>query len=692
MSIIGSLSVRIGANTADLERGMARARGEVDNFRKSIMPTIKAVAAVGAAATAAAGAVLALTDRAAANARELRAQANQANTSTQQLQRMAYATNTVGINQDKLADILKDVNDRVGDFMQTGAGPMADFFENIAPKVGVTAQEFRNLSGPQALQLYVKTLQQAGVSQQEMTFYMEAMASDSTRLAPLLQNNAKLLNEMAAEADQLGIVLSDVQIESLMRAGAEMDRLRGLISGIGNVIAGEVAPYVTALIGAFNDAAIEAGGWGNIVRDAIRGAAEAVAFLLDKYQEWQILNQRVVVATKDMEFAFAAFAQKSWGSMEWFLNTASAGINNLIKGLRSLPGMGDLELIPSFSESEFLERINNRMEEALGSRNLAQMDLNELLNAEEASESVRKAFDTIEERRKHLLDSLSDQPDGGGGLPNGLFGGGGEGPAGAGGGQGGDTEDPGAEMRERMTARLETLRQGLMTEKEVERENFQQRIEELAELREAELIGRMEHFELLEQAQREHAERITSIDQKEAQQRVINQERAEKLIRDMRQQTTQLAIGLLDEFAGKSKAAALASIALNKALSIAQAIQNTSVAFTKALTIDPTGSLAARVATMGAVQVGIIGATGLAEAAGVFSGGGASGGSVSAGGGGASSGGSAPAQQPQQQAPAGGTLTVQGISASSIFSGDAVRELAEELIDYQKRGGQVVIA
>ena len=33
-----------------------------------------------------------------------------------------------------------------------------DFFENIAPKVGVTAEMFRNLSGPEALQLYYNSI------------------------------------------------------------------------------------------------------------------------------------------------------------------------------------------------------------------------------------------------------------------------------------------------------------------------------------------------------------------------------------------------------------------------------------------------------------------------------------------------------------------------------------------------------
>lgn len=62
--------------------------------------------------------------------------------------------------------------------------PLRDFFEKVAPRVGVTADQFARLSGPEALQLYVDTLERAGLSQQEMTFYLEAMASDATRAFP----------------------------------------------------------------------------------------------------------------------------------------------------------------------------------------------------------------------------------------------------------------------------------------------------------------------------------------------------------------------------------------------------------------------------------------------------------------------------------------------------------------------------
>lgn len=84
--------------------------------------------------------------------------------------------------------------------------------------------------------------------------------------------------------------------------------------------------------------------------------------------------------------------------------------------------------------------------------------------------------------------------------------------------------------------------------------------------------------------------------------------------------TANLALGLLNTLAGKSKAAAIAAVLLNRGLAISQAVQNTAVAVTKALTVDPTGALAARVATLGKIQIGIIAATGALEIGNIVSG------------------------------------------------------------------------
>ena len=139
----------------------------------------------------------------------------------ERFQEMAYASSRYGVSQEKMADIIKDTNDKLGDFLQNGGGPMKDFFDNIAPKVGITADAFRKLNGADALQLYVTSLQKAGVSQSEMTFYMEALASDSALLTPLLMDNGTEMNNLAESARSLGIVLD----EDLIAQTAQMDQV-----------------------------------------------------------------------------------------------------------------------------------------------------------------------------------------------------------------------------------------------------------------------------------------------------------------------------------------------------------------------------------------------------------------------------------------------------------------------------------
>jgi len=113
---------------------------------------------------------------------ELDQQADVAGLGVQRFKIMSMAARDYGIEQGKLSDILKDTNDKLGDFIANGQGPLKDFFDNFeAAKV----EDFVGLSSDQALRKYVKVLQDAGLSQQEMTFYMEAIATPATRVAIL---------------------------------------------------------------------------------------------------------------------------------------------------------------------------------------------------------------------------------------------------------------------------------------------------------------------------------------------------------------------------------------------------------------------------------------------------------------------------------------------------------------------------
>lgn len=160
-------------------------------------------------------------------------------------QRQAYAARTVGIEYEKLGDIFKDTQDKVGDFLASGGGEMADFFENIGPKVGVTAEHFRGLGGKDALQLYYSSLREANVSSSEMVFYMEAIADEASGLVPLLEENGRLFDEIGGNApvvDEAAAASFDRYRDSLKRFGDAIDKLTVAVanSGVLDMITGLV--------------------------------------------------------------------------------------------------------------------------------------------------------------------------------------------------------------------------------------------------------------------------------------------------------------------------------------------------------------------------------------------------------------------------------------------------------------------
>lgn len=248
---IGSLFVSLGLDSAAFTVGVkriqtvsGRLRADLEKIGHAATALGKRMSVVSGAMAVAGAASIALVRDMSKAANEIAIQSKIANASTKEFQRWAAGSKKVGVEQDKLADILKDVNDRVGDFMETGGGPMADFFANVAPKVGVTAEQFKNLSGPQALQLYVDTLQKAGLNQQQMTFYMEAMASDATALIPLLLDGGWAMNAYGDAAERSGAVMSDAAIKGAKAFQDKLALLQQAAQGARNRLSEALIPVV----------------------------------------------------------------------------------------------------------------------------------------------------------------------------------------------------------------------------------------------------------------------------------------------------------------------------------------------------------------------------------------------------------------------------------------------------------------
>lgn len=251
---LGTLTLDLVAKVGGFVGGLDKSERASEKWRRTVEKEAKAAGvAIGAGVATGLAALTAMTIGTVNAAGELSRFAQVSGSSTNEFQRYAAGAKTVGIEQEKLADIFKDTNDKVGDFLTNGGGELQDFFKTIAPKVGVTADQFRNLSGPQALQLFASTLDKAGLSQAEMTTQMEALANDATLLLPLLRNNGEGFRSLGDAAAEVGAILDDKTIKSANELKAVIWLVEQSTAGLKNQLVSQLIPVLGDFAVSFGD-------------------------------------------------------------------------------------------------------------------------------------------------------------------------------------------------------------------------------------------------------------------------------------------------------------------------------------------------------------------------------------------------------------------------------------------------------
>lgn len=262
------LIAKIGGFTGPIKDAEKQTKTSFENMRKHVN-SYGSIAIAGAAAVGAG--VFAMANEYANAARELQTFASISNSTTQEFQKMAVGAETMGISSEKLADQLKDFNEKLGEFITIGSGGAVDFFEQIAIKTEGSAEaarklalEMQNLSGPQALQLYVDKLEEAGVTQQQMSFYLESMASDTTNLIPLLKDGGKGFEYWADAAERAGVIMDEHAIEKANELRVQMDLLNLQVQGVKNQFIQGLMPALVSVGDGLSDATMET----NLMADA----------------------------------------------------------------------------------------------------------------------------------------------------------------------------------------------------------------------------------------------------------------------------------------------------------------------------------------------------------------------------------------------------------------------------------------
>lgn len=249
---LGRLTLDLVAKIGNFTEPMAKAERHAKNASNNIADSFS-IASVAAKALGVAVAgisvsgVVSFANQTVNAGNEIKKFSQLANSSTRDFQYFAKGAETAGFSMEKFADVNKDVLDRLGE-VSRGEGEMMDFFERIAPKIGVTAAQFKNLSGPEALQAYYNGLQKANLSHAEQVTYMEQLANDASMLIPLLKNGGEGFQKWGDAAERMNALMSDEMIANLALAKENVQLLNLQWEGAKNTLINGSMPAIQATI------------------------------------------------------------------------------------------------------------------------------------------------------------------------------------------------------------------------------------------------------------------------------------------------------------------------------------------------------------------------------------------------------------------------------------------------------------
>ncbi|WP_228268424.1 hypothetical protein [Acinetobacter colistiniresistens] len=385
------LLVQTAEFTGSLTKAERQARDSSRNMASDFDIATFAIRALGAAAATVSVAGLAsFVSKTIESGNEIKKFSQLSNASIREFQYYSKGAETAGISIESFADKMKDMQDRIGDFQQTGGGPLADFFENIAPKVGVTIQQFQKLSGPQALQLYYDSLQKVNATQNDMKFYMEAIISDSSLLIPLLANGGEGFKKWGDAAEKAGAILSDEMVGSLALAKENLQMMDLQWQGLEARLINNVVPVVQAVANNMDD-------------------IKAVAIALSAAIATKLVIQGTVLAGTFTMAAIrgAAMELSLIGMQRQALGTAtSMGVLRVAMGFLGGPlGIGVLAAqgLAAGAAFYYMKKSSDDLNPALSTQGKSITELREeyeKLDATQQRVLVRKATDQLEDANK----------------------------------------------------------------------------------------------------------------------------------------------------------------------------------------------------------------------------------------------------------------------------------------------------
>lgn len=384
MATIGYLRLLFGADTAPLKKGCKEAKSSIHDVADagsrmgSVLGTAGGAAAIGVGVAAVAMGALVKSSADAMDATH--DMAERLGTSTEALSRLGYAAKLSGVDASTLEGSLDKMNVRLGEIAQTGKGPAADALN----KLGISAADLAEKDPSEAFHTLVGAIGSIENPAKRAATAVDIFGKSGTGLVGLAAQGKDGLAALEAEADKLGATVSGLDAAKIGEMNDGFDRISTAVGGVGNAIAGKVAPYIAVALEKTLDlglAAQEMGSHFGEALDYVSNAAATAGELLDSVgvnsaNAWWLADEAVEAVGSGIDFVVDAAILVQSGITELgavFLQMGADGVKTfgwLTSGVSSFvdSSLGYLQSFVGYLEDwlDFLTRPITDLLKALG--------------------------------------------------------------------------------------------------------------------------------------------------------------------------------------------------------------------------------------------------------------------------------------------------------------------------------------
>ncbi|HHL1916255.1 TPA: phage tail tape measure protein [Klebsiella pneumoniae] len=241
---LGTLTIDLVAKVGGFVSGMDKAERASAKWSKQVQDDVAkssaALAGIGAAAIAAGLAVgssgfqlLKSTSRQIA---ETDRWAKSLQLSTQELLAWQFAAEKAGVSGDQMADIFKDIGDKIGDAVLNKSGEAVDALNAL----GLSAEKLSRVSPDKQLLAIGESLGKISTNAEKTTI-LESLGNDLSKLLPLFDNNNQKIKQFIDLAKDYGVAPDPSSIDDLVKVNQLFEDMEAQVAGLKIEIAAGLA-------------------------------------------------------------------------------------------------------------------------------------------------------------------------------------------------------------------------------------------------------------------------------------------------------------------------------------------------------------------------------------------------------------------------------------------------------------------